>query len=67
VSGAPSAPPVSIEDQVRWAEGALARTKNYHAKLARYGRTHPASAAIEIQRAEAVVATLKRLAYGEQP
>lgn len=59
--------PVPLEDQVRWAEGQLARTRNYwNAQLQQEkSRANPAYAAQQIRAAEAVVDTLKRLAQGD--
>jgi hypothetical protein len=57
-------PSVSLDDQVRWAEGAAARTKNYWAKLLRDGKANPVTARLEVDRADAVVETLKKLLQG---
>lgn len=60
-------PNVSLDEQVRWAEGQLARTRNYwNAQLQQEkSRANPAYAAQQIRAAEAVVDTLKRLAQGD--
>lgn len=55
---------VSLEDQVRWAEGAAERTKNYWSKLLRENKANPITARLEMDRANAVVETLKRLLQG---
>ena len=57
---------VDLVDQIRWAEGQLARTRNYwNAQLQQEkSRANPAYAAQQIRAAEAVVETLKTLAQG---
>jgi hypothetical protein len=60
------APAVSLEDQVTWLRGAVARERNYQTKASREGKAHPAYARQQVLRAEATLATLERVLYGEK-
>lgn len=57
---------VSLEDQVRFAEGQLARSRAYWNRQLQEekSRANPFYAAQQIRCAEAIVATLKQIAQG---
>lgn len=59
------AAPVSLDDQIRWAEAAAKRNRDYWQGQVRLRKAGEAYAAQQIKLGDAVVESLKRIAYGE--